>query len=97
MSTSTATPSEPTADDNCKGCRVTVRLAPGEVERLTADYLRSHPLELLAADTDYDRRMSVCATCPDLRYGTTCRHCGCLVAVRAKLASKGCPAPEAKW
>lgn len=80
----------------CKGCRLTTRLAPGEVDRLLGDFLRTHPLPVVEEDT-YLARLEVCAGCPDLKYETTCRHCGCLVAVRAKIAAKGCPAPIARW
>ena len=80
----------------CKGCSATVRLAPGEVQRLLAATLAGQKLPL-AGDDVYARRLSVCGQCPDLKYGTTCRHCGCLVAVRAKLAGKACPAPSPRW
>ena len=82
--------------DDCPGCGVTVRLAAGEVERLLADYLRDHD-EPLADEPTVARRLAVCAACADLRYGTTCRWCGCLVAVRARLADKTCPAPAPRW
>lgn len=73
-----------------------MRLAPGEVDRILADYLKDHPSDLVDEST-YNRRLSICAACPDLQYRTTCRHCGCLVAVRAKLASKPCPAVPERW
>jgi hypothetical protein len=50
-----------------------------------------------ADDSTYARRLEICSGCPDLQYGTTCRHCGCLVAVRVKLAAKGCPNSAPKW
>lgn len=84
------------ATPSCKGCSATVRLAPGEVERILSAYLRENPGPLVA-DAEYARRLEVCDTCPDLQYGTTCRHCGCLVAVRGKLAEKGCPGPVDRW
>ena len=84
--------------DPCRGCSASVRLAPGEVQRILASYLVDHPNALLVDDATYARRLAVCRACPDLLYGgTTCRHCGCLVAVRAKLADKQCPAALAKW
>jgi hypothetical protein len=84
------------ASTECKACRVTVRLAPGEVQRLLADYLRTQPAAI-CDDATYANRVAICDACPDLAYGTTCRHCGCLVAVRAKLAEKTCPAPQPRW
>jgi hypothetical protein len=73
-----------------------VRLVPGEIERILAEYLRGTSAEL-ADDEIYVRRLAICGKCPDLQYGTTCRHCGCLVAVRAKLTAKNCAAPAARW
>lgn len=87
---------QPAPYDNCKGCSVSARLAPGEVERILADYLADHPA-LLVDDMVYAMRLEVCGECPDLLYGNTCRHCGCLVAVRAKLAGKECPADANRW
>jgi len=89
---STATP-EPA----CKGCRATVRLKAGEAERILAEYLRAHP-EPVATPAERARRLELCASCPALEYGTTCAHCGCLVAVRASLADHHCPQPgQPRW
>lgn len=81
---------------DCPGCGVTVRLAAGEVDRLLAAYLATSPAAL-TDDAAAARRLSLCEDCSDLRWGTTCRHCGCLVAVRARLADKACPAPQPRW
>lgn len=80
----------------CKACRVSVRLAPGEVDRILAEYLQGNPAEL-AGDAEYANRLEICSQCADLTYGTTCRFCGCLVAVRAKLAGKRCANPSPRW
>lgn len=87
-------------ETDCKGCErsAAARLAPAEVDRLLVSYLSSHPDEPVADDATYESRLATCAACPDLTFaGTTCRHCGCLVAVRAKLADKACPAPQPRW
>jgi hypothetical protein len=83
-----------TAD--CKGCSATVRLAPGELDRLLAEFFATTPATR-ADEPLAERRLAACGACPDLRYGTTCRHCGCLVAVRARIADKPCPAPTPRW
>lgn len=80
----------------CKSCQTTVHLAPGEVQRLLTQYLASHPQPLADAATAA-HRLRTCASCPDLTYGTTCRHCGCLVEIRTKLATHSCPAPSPRW
>lgn len=81
----------------CKGCSASVRLAPGEVQRILADYLSDHPEAAVVEDTTAAARLMVCQNCPDLQYGTTCRHCGCLVEILARLKEKRCPAPAARW
>ena len=80
-------------DRNCKGCSASVRLSEGQVNRILADYLRDHPSELVD-DATYRSRLDICRACPDLQYATTCRHCGCLVPVMAKLSHKHCPRPS---
>lgn len=83
------------AEPGCKGCLTNVRVKPESVERILRDYLREHPGPL-AGDGEYRRRLDLCRACGDLEYGTTCRHCGCLVEVRARLADKHCPSPAAR-
>lgn len=71
----------------CKGCErsAALHLPEREVQRLLAGYLASHPGERVADDGTYADRLAVCRVCPDVQFGgTTCRHCGCLAAVRAK-------------
>jgi len=84
----------------CKGCErsAALHLPEREVQRLLAGYLASHPGERVADDGTYADRLAVCRACPDVQFGgTTCRHCGCLVAVRAKLADKACPSTASRW
>ncbi len=85
------------SDNRCKGCTASVRLSGEQIEKILSDYLRDHPAEL-ADDPTYDARLSACRACSGLQYGTTCRHCGCLVPVMARLAHKHCPRPgQAAW
>lgn len=85
------------ASADCKGCSASVRLAAGEVERLVADYLRGVPDAALTDDNRAAARLAACRACPDLRYGTTCRHCGCLVEVRVRLSDKSCASVTPRW
>lgn len=78
--------------DGCRGCEGSARLKRGEVERILEEYLCDHPAPL-ADEAPRRERLRLCRACPDLLYGTTCFHCGCLVAVRACLADKHCPRP----
>lgn len=85
---------------DCIGCErsAAAHVPAREVERLLALYLASHPDERVVDEDTYAQRVATCRTCPDVRFGgTTCRHCGCLVAVRAKVAGKSCPAPNPQW
>jgi hypothetical protein len=81
----------------CVNCQPPVRLTKASLEKILTDYLREHN-EPVVDDKTYVTRLGVCMTCTDLLGGCTCRHCGCLVQVRAKLAQKSCPSPSgAKW
>lgn len=96
MSPPTTDPSPHSPAGGCIGCHRTVRLAPGEVDRLLTDYLRTNPTDLCSPALA-EQRLKICSTCPDLHHGTTCRHCGCLVEIRVHLATKSCPAPSPRW
>jgi hypothetical protein len=87
-------------DGDCKGCArsATANLPEVEVQRLLALYVADHPGAVLVDDMTYGARLDACRSCSDLQFGgTTCRHCGCLIAVRAKLAEKICPGPQERW
>ncbi|MGN7358366.1 DUF6171 family protein [Paenibacillus sp. SAF-054] len=74
----------------CKGCTESVRVTPDKLQRLVEIATRCRET---AADEIYAQRMQQCARCPGLQYGTTCRYCGCLVAVKARLQDSVCPYP----
>ncbi|MCE5197763.1 MAG: DUF6171 family protein [Armatimonadota bacterium] len=83
--------------NQCKGCRASVRVSEESIKKLLEDILRDGSLTL-ASEDDYIARLSHCRDCPNLDYGTTCRFCGCLVPIRARISEKHCPDPgEAKW
>lgn len=81
----------------CKGCSATVHMMPEEIAKLFGETLRVRTVKLTTED-EYARRMAACRTCDAFQFGTTCRWCGCLMAVKAKLAAARCPAPEgSRW
>jgi hypothetical protein len=80
----------------CKACGLSARLAPGELQRILSEYYRGE-LPPLAEGPERERRLALCGECPDLLYGNTCRHCGCLVEARAGIAGQGCPGPSPRW
>jgi predicted Zn-ribbon and HTH transcriptional regulator len=83
-------------EENCKGCTASVWIAAEETyQKLVKTLLRE---EDAAEKTEYSRRLTICKACPSLVYGTTCRHCGCLVHARALTKASRCPNPgDAKW
>jgi len=86
----------PHRDDSCKGCAADVRVSEQQIDRLLA-VLESKGFDGVN-DEEYERRIALCERCPSLQYETTCRHCGCLVKIRAKMADKHCPLPgNAQW
>jgi hypothetical protein len=83
-------------DQDCKGCGASVRLSDAEVRRILTEYFQGRAVSTVD-DAEYERRLAICDACDSLQYGTTCRHCGCLVQVRAKLADRDCPGIPPKW
>jgi len=82
---------------HCKGCdsQYDVHISAAKMARLVEIASRSRAT---VENDEYERRLAICSACPDLQYGTTCRHCGCLVQVRAKIADSTCPYPYAsQW
>jgi len=81
----------------CKGCRENVRMTPDEIDE---KYVK--PLKLqnkgVVSEEIYRYRLSVCMSCQGLEYKTTCRYCGCLVQIKARLISAKCSFPyQPKW
>jgi hypothetical protein len=81
----------------CKGCSATVHVTPEEIAKLFGETLRVRDVKL-TTEEEYAHRMASCQSCDAFQFGTTCRWCGCLMAVKAKLAAARCPAPQgSKW
>jgi len=76
----------------CKGCSASVHLTPEEITKLFGDIVRLKNVKL-ATEAEYERRMSECRKCDAFQFGTTCRWCGCLMDIKAKLEKATCPAP----
>lgn len=81
----------------CKGCSEEhgVQISEDKLAKLVELASRARAV---VTDERYANRLSICSSCPGLQYGTTCRYCGCIVHVRAKLADSVCPYPyEPRW
>ena len=49
---------------------------------------------------DYQQRLEACNSCPNLKEGgiaDTCKLCGCVVKMKAKLATSTCPDDPPRW
>lgn len=85
------------ATRECRGCLTSVRLNHEAIQRVL-DRCKADTPELLLDEAGVQARMELCRKCPELDYGTTCRHCGCLVLIRTSRRDKHCPAPGApRW
>lgn len=81
----------------CKGCSATVHVTTEDIAKLFGETLKVRNLKL-TTEEEYDRRISICKGCEDYQFGTTCRWCGCLMAIKTKLTAARCPAPQgSKW
>ncbi|MFC7749190.1 hypothetical protein ACFQWB_04440 [Paenibacillus thermoaerophilus] len=79
----------------CRGCGPEWPLTEADVARMLG---KLGSRVACVPDEVYRRRLAACGDCSSLLHGHTCAHCGCIVAVRAKLADRGCPHPaSSRW
>lgn len=82
---------------NCKGCTASTRVSEAEIKTMLDSIVSSGQFKLVD-DVVYEHRLNQCRNCNYLQYGNTCRQCGCIVQIRARLSSGTCPNPEVnKW
>ncbi|UJF35825.1 DUF6171 family protein [Paenibacillus hexagrammi] len=87
----------PEREETCKGCSASVVLSEEEIALLQKLHFEQDQMAVVTEE-EFERRMGQCHGCQGLQYGTTCRYCGCLVAIKAKLLSAACPFPyQPKW
>lgn len=83
--------------NKCEACSVSVHLTPEEIEALFGKTVRVKNVKTVSED-EYTKRMNICMDCESLLYNTTCRHCGCIIQIKAKLENAVCPYPyQPKW
>lgn len=75
----------------CKGCREEYKVTEAQIARILAAPMFA--AEHCVPEDIYQERLLACRSCPKLEDGTTCRVCGCIVPVVAKLKERGCPLP----
>lgn len=84
-------------DKDCPGCRGTVWMDEAEIRKIFSEKIAVQKVKLAASDV-FQNRLEICNHCSDLDYGTTCRFCGCIVQIKARLAGAYCPHPAGrKW
>jgi hypothetical protein len=84
-------------ENNCKACEALVPITEEEITAIFGQMTGVRNIKL-ASERLYDERLAICETCPSLLGGTTCKHCGCFVRVKAKLAASKCPiAGHPRW
>jgi hypothetical protein len=83
--------------ENCKGCRASVRVPGKQIQDMLSEIENSGRFQLVERK-DYEYRLSKCEACKYIQYDNTCMQCGCIVQIRARLATGTCPFPgEARW
>lgn len=91
-------PSSPPADAGCKGCNRSPQLSQEKIEQLVSIAMQGKQEHELANPALQQERFNTCMSCPSLQFGTTCKHCGCLVHIRTRLVASRCPSPYgAQW
>ena len=75
----------------CKACGEEYRVTEEQIARILAAPMFSS--ELCVSEEEYRERLECCRTCVKLEGGVTCRACGCIVPVVAKLKGRTCPLP----
>jgi len=76
----------------CAGCRRRGGIR-WKIDEILEQIARDQPGVRQVPHGEYERRLACCRDCASLQFGSTCRHCGCLVHVRARIEGKHCPRP----
>ncbi|WP_322923153.1 hypothetical protein [Paenibacillus campi] len=88
----------PNTNNGCKGCNRSPVLSEDKINQLVQLALAGKEAEELATAAVQEERFQRCMVCPSLQFGTTCKHCGCLVHIRTRLQASRCPSPAgSQW
>ncbi len=79
----------------CRKCLMEGISEEALLEKIKA-YLDALPADQKTDDGQYQVRLSLCETCPQLENGL-CRLCGCFVLYRAGKRDAHCPDVKPKW
>ncbi|MFW6256662.1 MAG: DUF6171 family protein [Bacillota bacterium] len=82
---------------DCKGCSASVNLSEKEIEEIFGDLEGVREIKVVTEKV-YQDRLAVCEQCQYFVHGSTCRQCGCIMKIKAKLKGATCPHPGGeKW
>ncbi|AIQ64837.1 hypothetical protein PSTEL_18680 [Paenibacillus stellifer] len=85
-----------TKGSSCKACRDEYRVTDEQIARILAAPMFAS--EHCVPEQVYQERLEACRACPKLEGGITCRVCGCIIPVVAKLKERSCPLPGgSRW
>ena len=83
--------------DNCKGCSASVRVPDSNIREMLEQIVNSGNFQI-SSEKEYEHRLTQCGLCKYLQYGHTCLQCGCIVHIRARIATSTCPFPSySRW
>jgi len=77
--------------NGCKGCERDIHVSEEQIQRMLDKLTDAFDC---VDDAQYAERINACQQCPALIASHTCRYCGCIVQVRAKLTERDCPHPD---
>jgi DNA invertase Pin-like site-specific DNA recombinase len=84
-------------DENCKGCRESVKVSREQIQKMLSEIEENNSFGLVE-EVEYLNRLNQCSKCKYIQYENTCTQCGCIVQIRARLASGTCPYPGiSRW
>ena len=79
----------------CKRCLLS-EIDPEGLYKKVSDLIAVMPEDIRASAEEYDRRLKICRSCPNLENGI-CRECGCFVELRAAAKKNYCPSAYHYW
>lgn len=74
----------------CKRCGLKTALDDKDIAKMVNEVTHMKGVTLVTEE-EYNRRISYCAECEKLQYGSTCMLCGAVVQVRCRLENGKCP------
>lgn len=79
------------ARPGCRACGDEHKVTDEQIARILAAPMFAS--EHCVPDEVYRERLDLCRGCCKLENGVTCRVCGCIIPVVAKLKERSCPLP----